>query len=624
MLTLSPGSVCDVCAEEYNPHCVPNSIPCGHIFCWSCCNKIVQKTSPRLQAACPFCSEHFICGDVHLLHINFPGSGRVTPRWQGDLNEPLYHRSPSRGEDLSSLVELNFLRIRAEARRWEDKVAKVVARECSVEEVSTLYKELEEWLTNGEYSNVQSYSLSSSAVLLRTILTNHIAHSEATKTAKGVEAILKGKLDDMELKVSKLETDLKQQQALYTQKVQECQALRAELTRCTLKSAYSRATNLPARPSTAASTRSSERHQTVSSFAASPYKEPAISPVLPRFASLRSRSASASAAGVHKSTTAARTTAPSIRSQTSTKASMLSSRLRATSPIPLSRPRTISVSPSRHSTTPPRIINRPSSDDQERPREMIYERWLPAPDATYTLPMGKTTHHPKATATLPQMTTPLQPDDDEWESDEEELELDEDGSELDEDEQDEDGSESDEDRQRQEPIYQRWIPSSDSMANPPTGKPVNYAPNFASFLPPGRARTSFSTNGATRLPQTVTPVQQDGDGWERGRFRERRIPPSNTSNERTGKTVNYSSYFGWSSTPSLARPSFSTYAAAVSSHPIPPDRHERGRKEFHRRWMPPPNVPSNSSATVQPTLVRSQLPAALASKIKQYPNHQST
>lgn len=592
MLTLSPGSVCDVCAEEYNPHCVPNSIPCGHIFCWSCCDKIVQKTSPRLQAACPFCSEHFISGDVHLLHINFPGS---------------------RGEDRFPLVEPSFLRIRAEARRLEDKVAKAVARECSVEEVLTLYKELEEWLTNGEYSNVQSYSLSSSAVLLRTILTKHIAHSEATKTAKGVEAILKGRLDDMELKVSKLETGLKQQQALYTQKVQECQALRVELTRCTLKSAYSRAANLPARPSTAASTRSSERHQTVSSFAASPYKEPAIPPMLPRFASLRSRSASASVAGVQKPTTSARTTAPSIRSQTSTKASMLSSRLRATSPIPLSRPRTISVSSSRHSATPPQIINRPSSDDQERPREMIYERWLPAPDVTYTLPTGKTTHHPKAAATLPQMTTPIQPDDDvwgpddEWESDEDELELDEDGSELDEDELDEDGSEldedgseSDEDRRRQEPIYERWIPSSDPMANPPTGKPVNYAPNFASFPPPGRARTSFSTNGATRLPQTVAPIQQDGDGWERGRFRERRMPPPNTSNERTGKTVNYSSYFGWSSTPSLARPSFSTYAAAVSSQkitPIPPDRHERRRKEIHRRWMPPPNVPSNSSTT---------------------------
>jgi hypothetical protein len=39
---------------------------------------------------------------------------------------------------------------------------------------------------------------------------NHIAHSEATRVAKGAEAALKGKLHDMELKVSKLETDLKQ------------------------------------------------------------------------------------------------------------------------------------------------------------------------------------------------------------------------------------------------------------------------------------------------------------------------------------------------------------------------------------------------------------------------------
>ena len=31
MLTLSPGSVCDVCAEEYGSHCVPHSIPCGEL-----------------------------------------------------------------------------------------------------------------------------------------------------------------------------------------------------------------------------------------------------------------------------------------------------------------------------------------------------------------------------------------------------------------------------------------------------------------------------------------------------------------------------------------------------------------------------------------------------------------
>jgi hypothetical protein len=33
-----------------------------------------------------------------------------------------------------------------EARRLEDKVARVAAKKCSVEEVSSLYKELEEWL----------------------------------------------------------------------------------------------------------------------------------------------------------------------------------------------------------------------------------------------------------------------------------------------------------------------------------------------------------------------------------------------------------------------------------------------------------------------------------------------
>jgi hypothetical protein len=37
---------------------------------------------------------------------------------------------------------------------------------------------------------------------------NHMAHSDATRMAKGLEASLKGKLDDLESKVSKLETDL--------------------------------------------------------------------------------------------------------------------------------------------------------------------------------------------------------------------------------------------------------------------------------------------------------------------------------------------------------------------------------------------------------------------------------
>jgi hypothetical protein len=39
---------------------------------------------------------------------------------------------------------------------------------------------------------------------------NHFAHSEVTKMARSVEATLKGKLDDTELTVTKLEAELKQ------------------------------------------------------------------------------------------------------------------------------------------------------------------------------------------------------------------------------------------------------------------------------------------------------------------------------------------------------------------------------------------------------------------------------
>jgi hypothetical protein len=39
-------------------------------------------------------------------------------------------------------------RSRQDARRLEAKVAKVAAKKCSVEEVTTLHKELQEWLTS--------------------------------------------------------------------------------------------------------------------------------------------------------------------------------------------------------------------------------------------------------------------------------------------------------------------------------------------------------------------------------------------------------------------------------------------------------------------------------------------
>lgn len=550
---------------------------------------------------------------MRLIRINLSEIGQVSPRWRDGLTEAL-DRSP---EDRFPLVEPSFSHARAEARRLEDKVAKVATRPCSFEEVSTLYKELEEWLTHDDNFHVKSYSLSSSAGLLRIILMNHMAHSEATRKARGLEATLKAKLDYMESKVSKLESDQGRQQALYFQKVQECQALRAELAR--YPSTSFRAADLPARPSTAAPTGLSEYPRTVYSEAAPTYLP--MPSMLPRFAATHSQSASVSAPG-SRPTTPARMTTPSVRSQTPTQGSAPSSRLRAPSPIRPSRPRNIPLS-----ATSPQKITRSRSDDQERERERMHERWMPSPDVAYKPPTSKPTNYPPylgsspapsrpslTAATLPRIIiTPTQSDedvsgpDDDWElgedgwgldedelePDEDESELDEDGSEIDEDgpelgedesDIDEDGSEIYEDELEQKPIYERWMPPPDSMADPPISKPINYPPYFTPFPLPGRARASLSTNSATRLPQTATPVQQDENMWERGRMHSM---PSQPSNIPTGKTANY---------PSYSRPPFSTYAAAVPPQTIPPvhpDRHERGRKRTHERWMPSQNVASN-------------------------------
>ncbi|KAF8548732.1 hypothetical protein OG21DRAFT_1489143 [Imleria badia] len=390
MLTLSPGSVCDVCAEEFGPHCIPHSIPCGHVLCSSCCHKIVEKTLPRLKPVCPFCREQFTSDDVRLIRIDFSASGYATPRRRGGTHEARdthIHQAPR-----FPIVESGFSRTRAEARRLEDKVAAVAAKKCSVEEVSTLHQELQEWLTHDEkQQDDQVSSLTLSAALLRAILVNHFAHSEVTKMAKSVEATLKGKLDDMELSMTKLEAELKQYQSLYTQKVQECQSLRAELSRVALKSAARSIS--PTRSSSAAPTAVSEgRRQSVSSSGASVYgvapPMPPMPPATPtpvsRFTSHHMRSTSVSPGS--RPVTPARMMTPAVRHETP----LRSSGLRPTSPVPPSKPRTMSFS-----TTSPKKIIRSYSDESDR--EVIHERWMPNPDIAYSPPSGKSINYPYAT-----------------------------------------------------------------------------------------------------------------------------------------------------------------------------------------------------------------------------------
>ncbi|KAG1813685.1 uncharacterized protein BJ212DRAFT_405350 [Suillus subaureus] len=495
MLTLGPGSVCDVCAEEYSPYRVPHSLPCGHVLSWGCCYKIVEKTLPRLQAACPFCPDHFTSDDMRSIRIGFSNSGRVTSRRRGRL-------SPSRREGRFPLIEPDVPHTRAETRRLEDKVARVATRKCSVEEVSTLHNELQDWLTHDEKSHNQPSSLSLCAALLRVILMSHIAHSEATRMAKGVEATLREKLDNMELNVSKLEANLRQQQTLYTQKVQECQALRAELGRYTLKSASAQAAASPPRSSTAAPTGLSERLQSVSSAAASTYNVPVVPSMLSRFAAIHSRSASASVSGGSRPTTPARTTAPSIRSETPTQLRTTNSSTHVHAPLQRNSTAGQSVTPTPGpeegypAMVVPKMLVHASSvamqqekerRERDRQREQECERMErergrdldPGSKSDSTSSLSVTDFCPillstspippsrprtiSISATSPQKIT---------------------------------RSHSDEQERERERIHERWMPSPNMAYIPPTGKTINYPPYFGSSPAPGRYRSSFSTNVA--------------------------------------------------------------------------------------------------------------------------------
>jgi hypothetical protein len=102
----------------------------------------------------------------------------------------------------------------------------VASKKCSVEEVTSLQKEVDRWLTEvtaadavrAPSSSAQSSSLTSwhiqssalhlSSLLLKAILANHVAFSEAAKVTKHAEASLKLKVDELELEKSRIEIEL--------------------------------------------------------------------------------------------------------------------------------------------------------------------------------------------------------------------------------------------------------------------------------------------------------------------------------------------------------------------------------------------------------------------------------
>ncbi|EKM77758.1 hypothetical protein AGABI1DRAFT_107927 [Agaricus bisporus var. burnettii JB137-S8] len=330
MLTLSPGSACDVCAEEYGNHCMPHSIPCGHVMCASCCTTIVEKTSSRLSPVCPFCRESFTPDSVRLIRMDFATSGWSTPR-----RHPTFEgASDFTGELLAKRTEQLLRsdnRPKSETRRLEDKVARIAAKKCSVEEVSALHQELESVLRSGK--DEQSTSLFLSAVLLRAILMNHQAHSEASKIAKTNEMSFREKIEHLELTTQKLDVESKRQRKLYEQKAQESQQLRTEVTQLRSlaashgvplsSSSYSSASASAAASTPEPTSPTSPRATSPPTYTSASASASSMSPS--RYNSLHSRSTSMSASAATRPTTPAtpsmlgrsQTPAPSMFSHTS-------------------------------------------------------------------------------------------------------------------------------------------------------------------------------------------------------------------------------------------------------------------------------------------------------------------
>jgi hypothetical protein len=108
----------------------------------------------------------------------------------------------------------------------ESKVIRVASKKSSVEQVTALQQEVDRWLTEVTvadavrapsssaqsssltHSHIQSSALHLSSLLLKAILANHHAFSDATKAAKHAEASLKLKVDELELEKGRLDVEL--------------------------------------------------------------------------------------------------------------------------------------------------------------------------------------------------------------------------------------------------------------------------------------------------------------------------------------------------------------------------------------------------------------------------------
>ncbi|KAG8790940.1 hypothetical protein FRC16_000657 [Serendipita sp. 398] len=203
MLTIDPTSVCDVCNDQYGVVCLPYLIPCGHTFCRSCLVNI-SDNNPK-GAACPLCRERFTLESICLVRVD-PADPLPKLSYDGFLP------SDDTDSDFSDRARSPWNqepRIREEARALELRVQKAASVKCTFEEVSELRDDIQNWLlTEPKYKpNGKFPALRLSAALLRAILLNSLAYTEASKASKLVENGLLEKIKQLEANQTVLEAD---------------------------------------------------------------------------------------------------------------------------------------------------------------------------------------------------------------------------------------------------------------------------------------------------------------------------------------------------------------------------------------------------------------------------------
>ncbi|KAG6877942.1 hypothetical protein C0993_001799 [Termitomyces sp. T159_Od127] len=287
--------------------------------------------------------------------------------------------------------------IRPEVRLLEEKVARVAAKKCSVEEVAALYRELDEWLESEAYAQT---SLLLSSALLRAILMNHQAHSEASRSMKIVEVNLRAKIDELQSGNEKLEKELRSHLEINQTTSTICSKGTglSEYTRPSAASPTPPSTSPT--PYTSASSQSplsrfNSMHQKSSSMSSRPTTPATPSPSRTYTPAPQSLLRTQTPAPLHRTQTPMvrpYTPAPthSLRSMTQTP-----SHLRTTTPAPPpipTKPRRLST-PS--TPVPPKMVRSPSDEKAE-----IRQIWIPpgSTDPPLRTPSRSATRTPYTTA----------------------------------------------------------------------------------------------------------------------------------------------------------------------------------------------------------------------------------